>query len=340
MCGSLDEFEVKTRRYERSCKEVLSDRVKIAVVQKGLEDDDLIRHLLMHASRLSTYPLVREELRSITKARDTPTGPVPMDIGAVHKGKGKGKGKKGKGKSKGKGSNKKKDPATNPDAKVVCYHCHRKGHRKKDCRVLERERDKDKKGVNAVEQALGLTPGVAGASSVTPSRVSMIELDDWVLAVSFDEHEEVVGSVKRVMVDSGAAVSVCPFGYAPEIPMSNHSRRATLRTASGAQIEYAGQKTVEFENGDGGLVNVNFEVADVTRPFVAIGGLQRREMTVVMGPHGSFVTRGQVMKPPGSNLDLEHSNGCVLDACDERKRHEDCCSCRSGRCCAHIERPE
>ena len=33
--GSLDEFEVKIRRYERSCNEVLSDRVKIAVVQKA-----------------------------------------------------------------------------------------------------------------------------------------------------------------------------------------------------------------------------------------------------------------------------------------------------------------
>ena len=61
----LDEFEVKIRRYERSCNEVLSDRVKIAVVQKGIEDEDLRRHVLMHASRLSTYPLVREEIRSI-----------------------------------------------------------------------------------------------------------------------------------------------------------------------------------------------------------------------------------------------------------------------------------
>ena len=34
--GSLDEFEVKIRRYERSCNEVLSDRVKIAVLQKGI----------------------------------------------------------------------------------------------------------------------------------------------------------------------------------------------------------------------------------------------------------------------------------------------------------------
>ena len=166
--GLLDEFEVKIRRYERSCREVLSDRVKIAVVQKSLEDDDLIRLLLMHASRLSTYPLVREEIRIIIMARDTLTGPAPMDIGAIHKGKGKGKRKKGEGKSKGKGKNKDKDPTTNPDAEMICYYSHRKGHRKRDYRVF----DRDKKGVNAVEQAPGLMFGAASASSVTPSRVS------------------------------------------------------------------------------------------------------------------------------------------------------------------------
>ena len=52
--GSLDEFEVKIR-YERPCNEV-SDRVKIAVVQKGIEDENLRRHVLMHVSRFSTYP--------------------------------------------------------------------------------------------------------------------------------------------------------------------------------------------------------------------------------------------------------------------------------------------
>ena len=90
----------------------------------------------------------------------------------------------------------------------------------------------------------------------------MIELDDWIFAMSLDEHEEMVGSFERVMVDSGGAVSVCPFGYAPKIPMSNHSMQATLRIASGAQMEHAVQKTVEHETGDGELVNVNFEVAD------------------------------------------------------------------------------
>ena len=75
----------------------------------------------------------------------------------------------------------------------------------------------DKKGVNAAERAPGLTPGAAAAPSVTPSRVGVIELDDWILAVSLDDHEEMVGSIERVMVDSGAAVSVCPLVFALEV---------------------------------------------------------------------------------------------------------------------------
>ena len=38
-------------------------------------------------------------------------------------------------------------------------------------------------------QAPGLSPGTAAAPSVTPSRVSMIELDDWIFVVSLDDHE-------------------------------------------------------------------------------------------------------------------------------------------------------
>ena len=84
----------------------------------------------------------------------------------------------------------------------------------------------------------------------------MIELDDWILMVNADERDKQVDLVERVMVDSGAAVSVCPFGYAPEIPIANSTRNASLRTASGAEIEHAGQKTVAYEHGDGGAVNV------------------------------------------------------------------------------------
>ena len=139
--------------------------------------------------------------------------------------------------------------------------------------------------VNAADDAPGLTSKAAGEPSLTPPRVNRIDLNEWILAVILDEHEKVVGSVERVMVDSGAAGSACPSRHAPEIPMSNHSRRAVLRTASGAQIQRAGQKTIEHENGDGGSANINFKVADEITPLVAVGELQRRGITVVMGPH-------------------------------------------------------
>ena len=175
--GTLDEFEVKTRRYERTSGEILSDRVKIAVVQKGIEDEDLRRHMLMHASRLSTYLLVREEIRSIIMAREPPNGPTPMDVSAVYKGKGKkGKGKKGKSKGKSDDKDKEKDPAATSDVEMICYYCHRKGHRKRDCRTFEKD---SKTGVNAVDQAPGLTPGAVAAPSGTPSRETLATTRSW-----------------------------------------------------------------------------------------------------------------------------------------------------------------
>ena len=54
---------------------------------------------------------------------------------------------------------------------------------------------------------------------------------------------------------------------------------------------------------------MNVNVADVTRPPAAVGELQRRGMTVVMWPHGTFATRSRVAKLRGGNLELGHSNG-------------------------------
>ena len=168
----------------------------------------------------------------------------------------------------------------------------------------------------------------------------MVESDDWILAVNVEEHEKMVGSIERVAVDSGAAVSVCPLGYAPEIPMTTHSRHATLRTATGAQIGHAGQKTVEYENSDGGLVNVSFEVADVTRPLVAVGELQKRGMTGD-GPTWKFRDSRPRNETAWQQSGFGALEWCLLDVSDERgKRHEYCGPCRPGGCRAHMRKPE
>ena len=109
----LDEFEVLLRQ-----NSALS--LKLAPVQKGITDDALKTHLVLHASRL--FQLVREEVRSVLITRQVfGQGPMSMDIGALDaKGKGKGKGNS-KNKDKGKGKAEEK-----PDAEVTC-------HRKADC---------------------------------------------------------------------------------------------------------------------------------------------------------------------------------------------------------------
>ncbi len=96
--GSFDTFDLLVKRYETAASDILPDKLKVGRVNRGLRDADLLQHLLMQAGRLTTYTLVREEIRTITVARRPmmPTSEhTPMDIGWVDA-KGKGKGKKGK----------------------------------------------------------------------------------------------------------------------------------------------------------------------------------------------------------------------------------------------------
>ena len=70
----------------------------MALVQRGVKDNDVLNFFVVHASRLNTYASVCEEVRinMLTKATLMNTA-QPMDIGALgkRKGKEKGKGKKG-----------------------------------------------------------------------------------------------------------------------------------------------------------------------------------------------------------------------------------------------------
>ena len=78
-----------------------------------------------------------------------------------------------------------------------------------------------------------------------------------------------------------------------------------MRTASGAQIQRADQKTIRCENGDDTLVSIKFKTADAIIPSDAVGELEERGMTVAMGPHG-FVTGNQTTKLAGRNLSSKH----------------------------------
>ena len=84
---------------------------------------------------------------------------------------------------------------------------------------------------------------------------------------------------------------------------------------------------VEFEHGDCGSLNINFEVADVTRPLVAVGELQRRGDGATWKLRDSRSGNEAARQLSG----LGAFKRCILHASDERrKRHEDNCPCRPG----------
>ena len=105
-----------------------------------------------------------------------------MDVSPVYRGKGTGT-DKGKGKGKGKWKERDKDAVANPDSEVVCYHCLPKGYSKQDGQT--KVADKTKKGLplNAIEQAARQGSAASSTEVTTPARISMIEVDDWILMV-------------------------------------------------------------------------------------------------------------------------------------------------------------
>ena len=145
-----------------------------------------------------------------------------MDVSPVYRGKGTGT-DKGKGKGKGMGKWKERDnkAVANPVSELVCCYCLPKGYSKQDGQF--KVADKTKKGLplNAIEQAAGQGSAARSTEVTTPTRFSMIEVDDWILMVSADDHEMQVQSIERVMDEQ------CPLGFSPDVPIASRSRSAT-----------------------------------------------------------------------------------------------------------------
>ena len=101
--------------------------MKIAVVQMGIEDEDLVRHLLMHAARHTDRSGRDGRQRCLQK----------QVVGQRQREEVQEQGQS-RGKGKAKDKNKERDPAANVSAEMMCYHCHRKGHRKREARRQQR----------------------------------------------------------------------------------------------------------------------------------------------------------------------------------------------------------
>lgn len=98
----LGEYEVLLRRYAALSGEEPWESLKVALAQKGISYEAIGTRPVLHVSRLTTFKLVRQEIRIVLITRQAlGQTPVPMGIGAVEaKGKGN-KSREDKNRNKG-----------------------------------------------------------------------------------------------------------------------------------------------------------------------------------------------------------------------------------------------
>jgi hypothetical protein len=97
-----------------------------------------------------------------------------------------------------------------------------------------------------------------------------------------------------LMIDSGAARSVCPEAYAKHVPLAKYNDGISLVGANGGVIETYGKRRVGYRLKDGRGFSVDYTVAKVRRPVVSVSQAVDRGMSWVFSPAGSFMVRGAV----------------------------------------------
>ena len=89
----------------------------------------------------------------------------------------------------------------------------------------------------------------------------------------------------RILVDTGAEISVAPRSFAAEIPLSSlQPSDLKLHTASGKDIEIFGMKSLQLVC-HGFCFVMSFVIADVSQPLLGIGSLLRNNLSLHLDNH-------------------------------------------------------
>eukprot|EP00434_Breviolum_minutum_P041643 symbB.v1.2.037046.t1/scaffold5326.1/size28399/1 len=272
--AELESFDKVVRRYEMESGKTIDDEMLLGIVIHGLQDQATRDHLIMNASRLTTYNTVRTELLEMARTnRVLQQMPVPMDISAApYKGKGKGKkgdtkGKdpKGKGKSedkggKGKSSKGKTQKTENPHKDKECRYCHKMGHIKSECRKrIGSGKNRPHSGVPHAEEE----PEPMGAS---PELIAGC-----------------VGLEKDILIDSGAGSHLFEKGF-DDSAINVGSSRVGMVTLTGEPLSTGSLKR-SIITTDAGNFSIDYAESDkVQFSVLSAGKAAERGTWTVIGP--------------------------------------------------------
>ena len=99
----------------------------------------------------------------------------------------------------------------------------------------------------------------------TPGEVAFF----WVLSAASVGNKRYM---KGIMLDSGAAVNVCPVDHFPEYGIQS-GRHIELQAADGSSVEHYGSGDVLYKVGDE-VMKIHFEVTSVKGPIVSLAALE------------------------------------------------------------------
>ena len=85
--------------------------------------------------------------------------------------------------------------------------------------------------------------------------------------------------VKKILLDTGAELSVAPWDFAAEIPLSPLQQDLKLQTADGRAIKIFGVRTVQLLTS-GFSFSITFVIADVCQPLLGLGSLLRANLSL------------------------------------------------------------
>ena len=95
---------------------------------------------------------------------------------------------------------------------------------------------------------------------------------------SLGQHKNIGGSW-AILVDTGAAISVAPRSFAPEVPLRALERPVELRTATGEAIPIFGKKTMHLLTPNL-CFEISFVIANVTTPILGVDTLLRENLSL------------------------------------------------------------
>jgi hypothetical protein len=203
----------------------------------------------------------------------------------------KGKGK-GKGKSKGKGEDRE------------CYNCGKVGHLSRDCLSARppkgdgKGKGKDGKGKGwALHHLMGHAENADDEPMISIGCLVRVAVGTTLAAVSAEQAETWQGhECIEALLDSGAGECVCGPQHFAGVSTNSAAGRAGAGVeyvcADGGRIPNLGEKLVGGVSDEGHKLSINFQVACVDRPLIAVSKLTAAGHDVWFGKTHGVITHG------------------------------------------------